>query len=61
MNNFFNYLKNVRAEMTHVVWPDTRVSIGHVVLIVLISAFTALFVAGLDYIFSQAVSRVIGG
>jgi preprotein translocase SecE subunit len=61
MNNFFSYLKNVRAEMTHVVWPNTRVAIGHVVLIVLISAFTALFVAGLDYAFTKAVAYFIAG
>lgn len=60
MNNFFTYLKNVRAEMTHVVWPNTRVTIGHVALIVLISVFTAVLVAALDYGFTQAVSYFIG-
>jgi preprotein translocase SecE subunit len=61
MNKFFTYLKNVRAEMTHVVWPNPRVAIGHVVLIVLISAFTALLVAGLDYAFTKAVSYFLTG
>jgi preprotein translocase SecE subunit len=60
MNNFFTYLKNVRAEMTHVVWPNTRVTIGHVALIVLISVFTAALVAGLDYAFTTAVSYFLG-
>ncbi len=61
MNKFFTYIRNVRAEMTHVVWPNTRVSIGHVALIVLISVFTAVLVAGLDYGFSRAVTYFIGG
>jgi preprotein translocase SecE subunit len=60
MNKFFTYLKNVRTEMTHVVWPNTRVTIGHVLLIVLISVFTAALVAALDYGFTQGVSVLIG-
>ena len=59
MNSFISYLKNVRVELTHVVWPKPRVAIGHVVLIILISAFTALLVAGLDYVFTQGVSQLI--
>ncbi|HEV7121760.1 MAG TPA: preprotein translocase subunit SecE [Candidatus Paceibacterota bacterium] len=61
MKNFISYLKNVRAEMSHVVWPNTRVAIGHVGLIILISVITAALVAGLDYVFTQGVSYVLTG
>lgn len=61
MKNLISYLKNVRAEMSHVVWPNPRVAIGHVGLIVLISVITALLVAGLDYVFTQAVSYFLTG
>jgi len=59
MNSLISYLKNVRAELTHVVWPNPRIAAGHVVLIILISVFTAVLIAGLDYAFTQAVSYFI--
>jgi preprotein translocase SecE subunit len=59
MNSFINYLKNVRVELTHVTWPNPRIAALHVVLIILISAFTALLVAGLDYSFTQGVNYLI--
>lgn len=59
MNSIISYLKNVRAELTHVVWPNPRIAAGHVVLIVLISVFTAVFIAGLDYAFTHVVSQLI--
>ncbi|KND51574.1 MAG: hypothetical protein AB202_03350 [Parcubacteria bacterium C7867-007] len=33
--------------------------ISYLVLIVLISIFTAVFIAGLDYVFTQGVSQLI--
>lgn len=60
MNAFFNYLKNVRAEMSHVVWPDRRQALWHTILIILISATLALAIAGLDYVFTGVVSRLVG-
>jgi preprotein translocase SecE subunit len=60
MNSFISYLKNVRGELAHVVWPSQKQAITHVVLVILISAFTALFVAGLDFLFTSAVSKVVG-
>lgn len=60
MNAFFNYLKNVRAEMSHVVWPDRTQAIYHTVLIIVISAVLALLIAGLDYVFTGVVSRIVG-
>jgi preprotein translocase subunit SecE len=59
MNSFVSYLRNVRAELTHVVWPNPRIAAWHVVLIIVISAFTAALVAGLDYGFTQGVGYLI--
>ncbi|MEO6536829.1 MAG: preprotein translocase subunit SecE [Candidatus Paceibacterota bacterium] len=59
MNSFFTYLRNVRAELDHVVWPKPKVAGVHVGLIVLISIFTALLVTGLDYVFTHAVGYLI--
>lgn len=60
MNAILTYLKNVRAEMAHVVWPDRMQAVWHTVLIVLISAALALVIAGLDYVFTGVVSRLVG-
>jgi preprotein translocase SecE subunit len=59
MNSFFTYLRNVRAEMQHVVWPSQKQAVTHVLLIVLISVFAALFIAALDYVFTHAVGTLI--
>ena len=60
MNSLVTYLKNVRAELAHVVWPRPRTAIIHVALIVLITIIVALIVTGLDYVFAQAVERISG-
>lgn len=59
MKNLISYLKNVRAEMTHVVWPSRKQGIIHTGLIVLISAFFALFIGLLDYVLTSVVGYLI--
>ena len=60
MNAFITYLKNVRGEMAHVVWPNRRQAVLHTILIIVISAVIALLIAGLDYLFTGIVSRLVG-
>lgn len=57
----FTYLKNVRAELGHVVWPSRKTALSHTLLIILLSVFIAVFVALLDYIFTGVVGRLITG
>ncbi len=59
MNNFFSYLKNVRAELSHVVWPTPKQALTHTVLILLISAFVALFIGILDYLLTSLVGMLV--
>lgn len=59
MKSFFTYLKNVRAELEHVVWPKPRTAAGHTILILILSAFTAAFIALLDYVFTSGVGVLI--
>ena len=54
-------MKNVRAELKHVVWPSQRQAITHVVLILLISAFATALIAGLDYVFTHGVEFILIG
>jgi len=59
MQGLITYLKNVQAELKHVVWPSQRQALTHVVLILLISAFATVFIAGLDYVFTTGVQYVL--
>lgn len=59
MNSFISYLKNVRAEMTHVVFPTRKALIGHTIAIILISVFVALLLTGLDLGFTKGVEFLI--
>ena len=60
MNSLITYLKNVRGELAHVVWPSRNITVLHTVLIILISAVVALMLTGFDYVFTGVVNRVIG-
>ena len=59
MNSLFTYLKNVRAELAHVVWPSRTQALIYTVIIVLISGILALAIAGLDYGFTGVVNRLV--
>ncbi len=61
MSSFITYLKNVRGEMAHVVWPSRRQTIIHTVLIILISTLVALLISGFDYVFTNIVDRLVSG
>jgi len=59
MKNFFSYLKNVRGELAHVVWPKPRQALMHTLLILIISAFVAVFIGVLDYLLTSLVGILI--
>ncbi|HRH55881.1 MAG TPA: preprotein translocase subunit SecE [Candidatus Paceibacterota bacterium] len=61
MKSLFTYLRNVRGELAHVVWPDRKQAMIHTLLIILISAIVAVYLAGLDYVFAGVVDRLITG
>lgn len=61
MRALITYLKNVRGELKHVVWPNRNQAIVHTVIIILISAFVALYISGLDYVFTGVVNRLVSG
>ncbi len=60
MNALITYLRNVRTELGHVAWPSTRTAVGHTLVVILIAALVALVVGVLDYVFTSAVSAVVG-
>jgi preprotein translocase SecE subunit len=61
MNTLISYLKHVREEFTHIVWPTRHKAISHTFVVIFIAATIALLVGLLDYIFGLGVNRIIIG
>ena len=59
MKSFISYLKNVRGELAHVVWPKPRQAAIHTGLILLISAVIAVFIGLVDYGLTNLVNLII--
>lgn len=55
------YLKHVREEFAHVVWPTSRKALAHTLVVIFIAACIALFVGLLDYVLGLGVSSIVGG
>jgi len=58
MSRLGKYLNATAAEMKHVKWPTTKQALAYSALVIGVSIFTALFVAGFDYIFSNILNSV---
>lgn len=61
MNALTTYLKHVREEFTHIVWPTSRTAIAHTLVVVFIVAAISVFTGLLDAGFAAIVSRIAGG
>ena len=61
MSTLITYLKHVREEFTHIVWPTRRKAIAHTFVVIFIATTIALLVGLLDYAFGSVVSRIIIG
>ncbi len=59
MNSIINYLKSVKAELAHVVWPTKKVTINHSILVIIISVIVAIFLFQLDGLFSKILDFFI--
>jgi preprotein translocase SecE subunit len=59
MSRLGNYLNATAAEMKHVKWPTVKQTVIYSALVIAISAFTALFVAAFDYIFTNFLNSLI--
>ena len=61
MHTLTTYLRNVREEFRHIVWPSNRTAVAHTLVVVLIALLVALFVGVLDFAFRTGVSTIVGG
>ena len=60
MNALTTYLKHVREEFSHIVWPSNGTAIAHTLVVILIAAVITAIVGVLDYLFGGIVSRIVG-
>ena len=61
MHALATYLRNVREEFTHIVWPTTNKAIAHTLVVIIIAGAIIVLVGVLDYAFGAFVSHVVGG
>lgn len=60
MNKLIAYLKDTRAELTHVSWPTRKQAFIYTALVVAISVTVSLFLGLVDFIFSRGLNWFIG-
>ena len=51
-----DYIKETRAEMTHVTWPTRSQAINYALLVVVVSVGVAAFLGLCDFVFSRLLS-----
>lgn len=59
MSRLGNYLRDTASEMKHVTWPTQTQAITYTILVIAVSAFTALFLGGFDYLFTQLLNFIV--
>lgn len=57
--NLIAYLKSVRAEMKHIVYPDARTAAAHTALVIAVGAVVAVVVSLMDAGFTKGVESFI--
>ncbi len=61
MTSPFTYLKHVREEFTHIVWPSTHTATAHTLVVIGIAIAITILVGIFDYLFGSVVRGIIGG
>lgn len=59
MNKLIKYFNDTASELKQVSWPTNRQALFYTALVIIISAFVALYVGAFDYLFSQGVNFII--
>lgn len=59
MQSFFNYLRDVRSELTHVSWPSQSQAIGFTALVIGITVVVSLILGASDFLFTLGLEQII--
>lgn len=54
-----NYFKEIKAELTHVVWPSRKQTIYYTILVIVLSIVVAYFLGLFDFIFLRGLQSII--
>jgi preprotein translocase SecE subunit len=60
MTALTTYLRHVREEFAHIVWPSRETAIAHTLVVLLIAAVIAVWIGILDYGLGALVARLVG-
>jgi len=55
----FQFLRKVKGEMAHTVWPTKKQTMWHTLFVVIISFIVAYYLGLFDYIFVQLLGKII--
>jgi preprotein translocase subunit SecE len=61
INKTANYIKASIAEMKKVTWPTKKETTNYTLMVIFVSLAVALFLGGLDKIFSYGLEQIITG
>jgi len=59
VNKITTFLKEVRLEMKKVNWPSRRETIQYTLIVIGVSVVVAIYLGGLDFIFSFLLNKLI--
>ena len=59
MGKVITYLKEVRFELDKVIWPKRYDVIKLTLMVVIISVIAAVYLGGLDYIFTKMLAAIV--
>jgi len=59
MKKLINFIKEAKAELLKVNWPTKKQTINYTLIILGISLAVAIFLGGLDYLFSEILKKYI--
>ncbi len=59
MRKVTNYLQEVRLELKKVVWPDRKEVVQMTLIVIITSVIVALYVGGLDVMFTKLLEQAI--
>jgi preprotein translocase SecE subunit len=59
MKPLIEYIRAVRAELTHVSWPSRGQAIAYTSLVIGISLFIAFVLGGFDFLFSRGLEFIL--
>ena len=57
--SFIQYLKDTKAELSHVSWPSKRQTAIYTALVIVVSFFTAIYLGVFDYLFTNILTKIV--